>query len=50
MRNIPHIAVVLLFGWAFGVCKAKFPGPGVLWAIQQNHYVKWAYIRHLSKI
>jgi hypothetical protein len=42
MRNIPHIAVAPLFGWAFSVCKANFSGPGVLWAIQQNSYVKLA--------
>jgi hypothetical protein len=42
MRSIPHIAVAPLFGWAFGVCKAIFSGPGVLWAIQQNSYVKLA--------
>ena len=35
-------AAVGSFSWAFGVCKAKFPGPGVLWAIQQNPYVKLA--------
>ena len=38
MRSTPHIAVAPLFGWAFGVRKAKVPRPGVLWAIQQNAY------------
>jgi len=42
MRSIRQLAVVPLFGWAFGVCKAIFSGPGVLWAIQQNSYVKLA--------
>ena len=28
--SIRHIAVAPLFGWAFGVCKAIFSGPGVL--------------------
>ena len=34
-----------LISWALGVCKAKFPGPGVLWAIQQSPDVKLAKVR-----
>ena len=36
MRSIPQLAVSGLFSWASGVPKAKFLGPAVLWAIQQN--------------
>ena len=45
MRNTPNIAVVPLFGWAFGVRKAKFPGPsdvGLLGGVELGVASAWS--------